>query len=546
MRRNRADKTHVGRKKGNGIPGERTLERKNMKKVKWLENSIIYNAYPQSFYDSNGDGIGDLKGIEQKLDYIKELGCNIVWLNPIFKSPFRDAGYDVIDFYEVAPRYGGNGDLRSLCRAARERDMHIVLDLVAGHTALECAWFQKSAEYDRNEYSNRYIWTNEVGDLGDGTFINGYSDRDGAFMKNYYYCQPALNYGFAKPDKEWQRPVDHPDCVKTQEALLDIMDFWSGYGVDGFRVDMAFSLVKNDENGEANIKLWQKLSKKFKEKHPESVLISEWSYPERAIKAGFDIDFLIHFNLKAFTTLFRYEKGKNDRNDWIGHSYFRKEGKGDFSLFSDEFTDQLAKTKDSGYMSVPSGTHDLSRAAWERDEDELKVIQAFLMTLPGIPLIYYGDEIGMRYIDGLRSVEGAYKRTGSRTPMQWNNEKNHGFSKADKIYIPTDESEDAPTVSSQENDPDSLLNHMKKMISLRKSHKALEEDGEFRVISAGYPAIYERSFGGEVIRVIINPSEREYTLDGIGAATVLAARNTKENAENVVIGGCGYLIYRKL
>ena len=150
----------------------------------WLKNAMIYNVYPQSFYDTNGDGIGDLKGVEAKLDYIKSLGCNIIWMNPIFESPFRDAGYDITDFYTVAPRYGTNDDLKRLCESAKKRDMHIVLDLVAGHTSLECEWFQRSAEYDRNEYSDRYVWTNEIGDLGDGTFINGYSDRDGSYMKN--------------------------------------------------------------------------------------------------------------------------------------------------------------------------------------------------------------------------------------------------------------------------------------------------------------------------------------------------------------------------
>ncbi|MCR4693409.1 MAG: hypothetical protein K5664_05960, partial [Firmicutes bacterium] len=479
-----------------------------MRKIKWLKNAIIYNVYPQSFKDSNGDGIGDINGIIEKLDYIKELGCNIIWLNPMFESPFRDAGYDVSDFYKIAPRYGTNDDLRNLCLEAKKREIHIVLDLVAGHTSLECEWFQKSAEYDKNEYSNRYIWTNAVGDLGDGTFINGYSDRDGAYMKNYYYCQPAINYGFANPEKEWQLSVNHPDCIRSQDELLNIMDYWCEYGVSGFRVDMAFSLIKEDKDEKANMALWKKISHEFKQKHPEGLLISEWSYPERAVNSGFDIDLLIHFNLKGYTSLFRYESGRNDSDDrWIpGESYFRKVGKGDFSIFSEEFVDQLAKIKGSGYMSVPTGTHDLSRVSWDRDEDELKVIYTFLMTLPGIPLIYYGDEIGMRYIEGLRSVEGGYKRTGSRTPMQWNSEKNHGFSDSDKTYIVCDNSEEAPTVEAQEKNKDSLLNQLRTMIRLRKSHIALQEDGEFIPVSNDYPAVYDRVAGDEHIRVVINPS----------------------------------------
>ncbi len=512
-----------------------------MKTPTWLKNGIIYNVYPQSFNDTNGDGIGDLQGVIEKLDYIKELGANIIWMNPIFVSPFRDACYDVTDFYKVAPRYGTNDDLKRLCDEAKKRDMHIVLDLVAGHTSLECEWFKKSGEFDKNEYSNRYVWTNDVWDNGDGTFVNGMTERNGAYKPNFYCSQPALNYGYAKIEKDWQLPYDHPDCVATQNALLDIMDYWTGYGVDGFRVDMAFSLIKNDETEETNIKLWQRMSKQFKEKHPECLLISEWSYPERSLRAGFDVDFLIQFNIKSFTTLFRHEKGKNDREDWIGPSYFRKAGEGDFTLFSDDFCDQLQKTKGMGYLSVPTGTHDLTRTAWERDEDDLKVIQAFLMTMPGIPLIYYGDEIGMRYIEGIRSIEGAYKRTGSRTPMQWNSGKNWGFSECDTTYITCDPSADAPTVEAQEADENSLLNHMKDMIKLRKAHPALCEDGEFELILADYPAIYDRSLGDEKIRVFINPSERSYPID-LPDGEVLASKNV--DLGNKILGGVGYLIYK--
>lgn len=517
-----------------------------MKKTKWLKNGIIYSIYPQSFNDTNDDGIGDLKGIEEKLDYIKELGCNIIWMNPIFESPFRDAGYDVSNYYKIAPRYGTDEDLRSLCESAKKKGIHIILDLVAGHTALECEWFQKSAQYDKNEYSNRYIWTNEIGDLGDGTFINGYSERDGSYMKNYYYCQPALNYGFANPDpdKTWQMSVDHPDCVKTRMAMLDIMDYWSEYGVSGFRVDMAFSLIKNDdEKMSANIALWKKISKEFKQRHPDSILIAEWGDPEKSLEGGFDIDYLFQAHLKMYTTLFRHEAGTSDRLTWVGDSYFRKAGKGDFALFADEFIDQLNKTKNKGYMAIMTGSHDLTRISLGRDEDELKVIQAFIMTMPGIPLIYYGDEIGMRYIPDMRSVEGAYKRTGSRTPMQWNSEKNFGFSLSDSLYIPQDNSPEAPTVEKQENDPESLLNHLKKLILLRKEYSALSEDGDFTLISSDYPAIYERSSDCETLRLIINPSDGEFELEIDGELLMHMSCNIDGNKAK--LSGCGYIIYKK-
>ena len=512
----------------------------------WVKNKVIYNVYPQSFMDTNGDGIGDLNGIAEKLDYIKDLGCDIIWMNPIFESPFRDAGYDVTDFYKIAPRYGTNEDLRSLCKKAKEKDMYIILDLVPGHTSLECEWFQKSAEYDKNEYSNRYIWTNSVSDQYDGSFINGYSERNGSYMRNFYYCQPALNYGFAHQDKPWQLPVNHPDCVATQNELLRIMEYWTEYGVSGFRVDMAFSLVKNDKDNAATIRLWQKMIRIFKERHPDSLLLSEWGYPERAIKAGFDIDFLLHASLKAYTSLFRFEKGTNDHDNWLGESYFRKEGKGDFSIFANEYIDQLNKIKGEGYITIPSGIHDLTRTSLGRDEDDLKVIQAFLMTMPGIPLIYYGDEIGMRYIKNMRSVEGTYNRTGSRTPMQWDSGKNHGFSAADKTYIATDNSENAPTVEAQESDKNSLLENMKKLIKIRKTNPALEEDGDFKLIDGGYPAIYERTFDNEKIIIALNPSEREYNIGELPDGKMLDNKDVDFKDGSFVMKGRSYLIYKVL
>src|ERR1700735_3368692 len=144
---------------------------------KWLQTAVFYQVYPQSYYDSNGDGIGDLPGITAKLDYIYSVGCNAIWLNPIFESPFGDAGYDVADFYRVAARYGTNNDLVQLCREAHDRGMKVCLDLVAGHSSNQHPWFLKSAAVEKNKYSNWYIWTGSVWD-NETRSVNGFSQRD--------------------------------------------------------------------------------------------------------------------------------------------------------------------------------------------------------------------------------------------------------------------------------------------------------------------------------------------------------------------------------
>ena len=248
-------------------------------KPAWLENARFYEVYPQSFADSNGDGIGDIPGITGKLDYIAALGCNALWINPCFDSPFKDAGYDVRDYTQVAPRYGTNDDLIALFEAAHRRGMHVLLDLVPGHTSEEHPWFQASsrpnpaertivassdgpsrkentgdpptapseegavgeADWGRDQptnVSNRYIWTDSWIAGGDGLpFIGGETERDGTYILNFFKCQPALNYGFAHPHQAWQKPALGPDALATCDAMIDVMRFWLARGADGFRVD---------------------------------------------------------------------------------------------------------------------------------------------------------------------------------------------------------------------------------------------------------------------------------------------------------------------
>ncbi len=184
----------------------------------WLSSAILYQIYPQSFLDTNGDGIGDLEGIIRKLDYIADLGCTAIWLNPVFDSPFEDAGYDVRDFYKIAPRYGNNTTFVRLCREAHKRGLRVLLDLVAGHTSWEHPWFRESCRAEKNDFSGRYIWIDNVwkpSPAGVNT-VQGISERDGRYVTNFFVCQPALNYGFYKTDEPWQIPMNHPDALATR------------------------------------------------------------------------------------------------------------------------------------------------------------------------------------------------------------------------------------------------------------------------------------------------------------------------------------------
>jgi maltose alpha-D-glucosyltransferase/alpha-amylase len=506
---------------------------------KWLENAVFYEIYPQSFYDSNGDGIGDLPGIIAKLDYISSLGVNAIWLNPCFESPFQDAGYDVSDFYKVAARYGTNADLKRLFNLAHKRGMKVILDLVAGHTSIEHPWFKESCNEKKNKYSNYYIWTDAWLNGAEGyRFINGYVERDGNCMINFFYCQPALNYGFKNPDPKcpWQLPMNHPDVKAMREELRKIMKFWLDMGCDGFRVDMASSLVRGSDAAAGIKELWHDYRSWLDKNYPEAILVSEWSNPALAVNAGFHVDFLVHFGLPGYTTMFRKEKYRVPNSPYTGgNSFFDREGKGDASLFAEEIIEQLRLTAGKGYLSVPTGNHDIGRLRQGRSMEELKVAYACIFTLPGVPFLYYGDEIGMDYVYNLVSKEGGYNRTGARTPMQWEKGTKAGFSTVSPkdFYLPIDPKADRPTVAEQEKDQASLLNFIRKLIKLRRDNPALASDGEFKPVFSKrntYPFVYKRMLGSKRFVIAVNPSGKKAVAEfGLPAA---------DKAKAVLDSGC--------
>ena len=477
--------------------------------LNWLKDAVFYEIYPQTFCDSNGDGIGDINGIISKLDYVKSLGCNAIWLNPVYDSPFMDAGYDVRDYYKVAERYGTNDDLIHLFDAAHEKGIKILLDLVPGHTSDQNEWFLKSKSPEKNEFSGRYIWTDSVWEAPPQyRLLCGITDRDGNYMVNYFSSQPALNYGFNNiTHPAWQKSPSYPDCQATVEALKDIMRFWLDAGCDGFRVDMADSLVKN-EDGEKpeTCKVWKNVRAMLDEEYPEAALVSEWCNPKVSIGAGFHSDFYLDHDTNGYRILFR------DKNWETGEckAVFGKNEKGDITKFLDEYLEDLKNTKGKGYISFITCNHDTPRMTRMFSELEAKIAYSFIFMMPGVPFLYYGDEIGMSYMEGLTSKEGGFSRTGTRTPMQWDNTKNHGFSTADEseLYLPVDNGENAVTVEAAEKDPDSILNTLRKVIAIRHENPDLQSDGDFEVIYAvkeKYPFIFKR---GSFI-IAVNPTDKQ-------------------------------------
>ena len=503
----------------------------------WLSDAVLYQIYPQSFADSNGDGIGDLRGITEHLDYLAWLGVTAVWLNPCFVSPMRDAGYDVADYLAIAPRYGDEHDVAKLAEQAGARGIRLLLDLVPGHTSDTHPWFMASAD---DPADHRYIWADPGPDgaLPEG-FVRSPGTRPGGYRPNFFDFQPALNFGYARPqaDEPWRQDVTAEGPQANRAALRTIMDRWLRLGVSGFRVDMAYSLVKDDPDRAETSRLWREVRGWLDQTDPDAVLLSEWGDPAVAVPAGFSADFFLHFggptNGRALRSLWsngvstEYPEWANER------CYFDAAGRGTAGTFLAAYQDALAAIGEPGRIVLPTANHDFARLqAGPRTPEQLPPAFAFLLTFPTLPAIYYGDEIGMRDVPGLPDTEGSvmrsgYNRAGTRTPMQWDSTPNAGFSAAPaaRLYLPIDPDQARPTIAGQRASQDSLLNTVRDLIALRGAHPELGHRGSLEVLSDGYPLVYLR--GGRFL-VAVNPSDstRVLTHDRPALAEATAVRQT--------------------
>lgn len=549
----------------------------------WLENAVIYQVYPSSFQDSDGDGIGDIQGVLDRLDYIYELGVDVLWFNPLFESGWIDGGYDVIDYYKVDKRFGTNADLVRLIEACHARGMKLMLDLVPGHTSMEHPWFKQSMEADPYQrYSNYYIWSDTLPDAKAKSDLakmltskQPFQDTRGKwmlaskvpgaerakyYMKNFYACQPSLNFGYANPDPNhpWEQGMDEPGPRAVLQEMKNILAFWYGLGVDGFRVDMASSLVKNDPDKKGIKALWRDVRVWMDRNYPERVLMAEWNNPKNCLSAGFNVD--MYLNNQRSTNRYMYfdykhqadggsyfslSGGEPSQKDLYGNPWPEEQITKDMTpakmlkTYYDHYQKQTSNTSELGFYATITGNHDHLRlnTGARNDATQLKVMMAWVMTM-NLPILYYGDEIGLRSLVELPNVEGANhngkERAGARTPMQWDGSATAGFSTCDpsKLYLPVcvewtpatsypqylqwkaagcpkPTSKGQITVESQENDPASLLNWTKKLISLRKETPAFWASAQWTPIfneEQPYPMVYVRSNGEQSYLVALNPT----------------------------------------
>lgn len=482
-------------------------------KNEWLAKAVFYEVYPTSFYDSNGDGIGDIEGIIQKLDYIENLGANAIWLNPCFQSPFMDGGYDITDYKKVDSKFGTNDDLIRLFAEAKKRGIRILLDLVMGHTSIYHPWFRQSQKDEINEHTDTYIWQPGSDPLlfKDGKFLSGMSQRPAMFRINFYAVQPALNYGYYHKKAKWQTDYRSDIALKNRQKVVDVCKFWLSLGAEGFRVDMAGHMVKNDRfDMKGNRDFWNDVIGRVKSEYPDCAFVSEWFYPSQSVGgSAFDVDFHVGYGFYSLSYGDANEKMiKGNQNSFFGANSKKT------SFFSGNSMYRLFQrnVKGKGYQAITMTNHDRIRFSFGRSEEAIKTAFAFHLTYPHVPFVYYGDETGMQY-QVLQSKDGGYRRTGSRTPMQWDESENRGFSTAesDKLYLPVSVP-DGHSVEAQKEEENSILQTVKKLIGLRNRADCLRADASLRFLKKGRYLLYRIRSKKDEVYVLLSPKAKAFSV----------------------------------
>jgi maltose alpha-D-glucosyltransferase/alpha-amylase len=495
----------------------------------WYKDAVFYEVFVRAFADSNGDGIGDLAGLASRLDYLEDLGVDCIWLLPIYPSPLRDDGYDVADYCAIHPHYGTVDDFRHLVDRAHRRGLRVIADLIPNHTSDQHPWFRASrdpAHPDHERYRDWYVWSTTDQRYGEARIIfldyetsNWTWDpvRGAYYWHRFFHHQPDLNY-------------DHP---AVREEMLNVVRFWLEQGIDGFRVDAVPYLYEREGTNCENLPETHAYLKRLRafvdEVAPGTLLLSEANqWPEDVrpyLGDGDEFHMNFHFPLmpRIFLALARADRGPIleilERTPPIpGVCQW-----GTFLRCHDELTLEMVTAEERQFMwefyapeprmRLNLGIRRRLAPLLENDRARIELANSLLFTLPGSPVIYYGDEIGMGDDIWLED------RDGVRTPMQWSAAPNAGFSAADAadLYCPVIDDDvygyRQVNVEAQRAEPGSLLNRMREMIRIRKAHPALGR-GEIRFLDLPQPGMlaYLRRYQGETLLSVNNLSAAPHTV----------------------------------
>ncbi|WP_433076392.1 maltose alpha-D-glucosyltransferase [Dactylosporangium sp. CA-052675] len=487
---------------------------------RWFQRAVFYEVLVRAFADSNADGSGDLKGLIGQLDYLQWLGVDCLWLPPFYDSPLRDGGYDIRDFYKVLPEFGTVEDFVALLDAAHKRGIRVITDLVMNHTSDSHQWFQESRRDPDGPYGDYYVWSDTDKAYSDARIIfvdteesNWTFDpvRRQFFWHRFFSHQPDLNY--ANPE--------------VQREMIDVLRFWLDLGIDGFRLDAVPYLFESEgtncENLPETHEFLRRCRKVIDDEFPGRVLLAEANqWPADVVEYfgdGDECHMAFHFPLMPRIFMAVRRESRFPISEILAHTPQIPSNCqwGIFLRNHDELTLEMVTDEERDYMYAEYAKDPRMRAnvgirrrlapLLENDRNQIELFTALLLSLPGSPVLYYGDEIGMG--DNIWLGD----RDGVRTPMQWTPDRNAGFSQANpgRLYLPAIQDHvygyQSVNVEAQRESSTSVLNWTRTMLQVRRRHEAFAA-GEFRELGGSNPSIlaFVRVHGDDVVLCVNNLS----------------------------------------
>jgi len=509
----------------------------------WWKEGIVYQIYPRSFKDTSGNGVGDLRGIIHKLDYIKSLGVTMVWLNPIYESPNDDNGYDISDYRAIMKEFGSMEDFDELLEGLHQRGIKFIMDVVVNHSSDEHEWFQQSRSSRNNPYRDYYHWwpaekgkpNHRWSFFDENSDAWKYDEQTDAYYLHYFSQK--------QPDLNWENP-------KVRQEVYDIMKFWAEKGVDGFRLD-AFQYVSKDITFPPFPEGYDVDVPSVIEYHGMGPHIHSYlKEMNEQVLSKYDV-FAVSEGVGS-TLQDAHDLVDKDRNELQMAYHFEATDmvttleKCTLAQFKESFTKWDKSFAEKGWIAIYLSNHDQSRFINRYGSDKpafkdysAKLLNTFILSMRGTPYTYYGDELGMTNI-GFTKIEqykdiaaiNGYKkaatdgedldlylqklnlhsRDNGRTPMQWDATKNAGFSN-ETPWLPVHENHSTVNVLDQENDQNSVLNHFRKMVALRKDNLLLVY-GNYEIIQDDHPTIYaySRTLEDQQMIILLNFSELESSI----------------------------------
>jgi maltose alpha-D-glucosyltransferase / alpha-amylase len=469
--------------------------------ARWYQRAVFYEVAVRGFFDSDGDGFGDFRGMQQKLEYLEWLGIDCLWLLPFYQSPLRDGGYDISDFYTVLPESGMVDDVDMFLDEAHRRGIRVVADMVMNHTSDVHPWFQESRDDRTNPKADWYVWSDDSERWGDARVIFVDSEpsnwtwdpqREQFYWHRFFHHQPDLNY-------------ENPEVA---EAMLDVVRFWLSLGLDGFRLDAVPYLFERDGTNGENLaethEYLRRIRKTVDAEYPGRVLLAEANqWPSDVVDYfgnGDECHMCFHFPLMPRMFMAVRKEQRHPITEILAQTPEIPEGCqwGIFLRNHDELTLEMVTDEDRDYMYAEYATDPRMKLnlgirrrlfpLLDNAESMAELFHAMLFSMPGSPVMYYGDEIGMG--DNIYLGD----RDGVRTPMQWTPDRNAGFSTADfaQLFLPPLMDPvygyQAVNVEQQQRDSSSFLHWLRRMISVRRQHPVLAV-GEFEMLHAQNPSV---------------------------------------------------------